>query len=136
MTTVKIKSHQQEWGKKIIGFVFRGWRDKTVRFHQAWAKIDERYRKQILKESYLEFKAEVKEELLRNKLKHNLSRIYHKTFCDNTLMAFRTWHFVSLKKHNQLWTKEERELRVKFEGLENRYHKAVGKHNSLVDFDF
>ena len=133
MTNIKIKTFRQEWGRKMLGFVFLRWRDKTVRFHRAWAKIDARYRAQILLDTWKEFKEEVKYELKRDRLKHNLSRIYHKSFVDNAGLGFKTWHFVCLKKNNQLWTEEER-TQIQIRGSGEPVRRAVGKHNSLVDF--
>lgn len=72
--------------------------------------------------------------LQNDRIRKNLSRIYHSSFLHNVGLGFRVWRMVYLHKMNQIWTFEEKKQMRKFEGLEQKYKYAVTRHNQQVDY--
>lgn len=47
MTNIKLKSFQQTWGKKLLGFVFKYWRQQTDIFINTWGGLERRFSQRI-----------------------------------------------------------------------------------------
>jgi hypothetical protein len=56
-------------------------------------------------------------EIQNDKIKKNLSRIYHNSYLHNVGIGFRIWHIVLMDKRNKIWAEEEKQYMKKFEGL-------------------
>ena len=40
MVKLKLKSHAKTWGKKMLGFCFKGWREQTDIFIETWSNLE------------------------------------------------------------------------------------------------
>jgi hypothetical protein len=55
MTNIKLKSFSQAWGKKLLGFTFKYWREQTDIFISTWSALNERFSLRVKKESFHHF---------------------------------------------------------------------------------
>lgn len=49
MTNIKLKSFKNTWNKKLVGFVFKYWRNQTDIFIRDWTDLDKRFSTRIKK---------------------------------------------------------------------------------------
>lgn len=117
MTNVKVKSFTKSWAKKLLAFSFKYWRQQTDIFINTWTALDKKYSTQLIRESFIQFAREMQYTLQNDRIRANLSRIYHNSFLHNAGLGFRTWRFVYLHKKNQIWSFEEKRQMKRFEGL-------------------
>lgn len=104
MTNVKLKSFSKAWGKKLVAFVFKYWREQTDIFINTWSDLDKKFSTRLVKETFHQFSREMQFALQNDKIKKNLSRIYHESYLHNAGLAFRIWRTVYFHKKNQIWT--------------------------------
>lgn len=97
MINIKIKAFQQQWGQKIIAFVFRQWKQQKTIFRQAWETIENTLNLRVLKETFEYLVKEMREQNLKARLRRNLDRIYCQTYRHNVGMAFKVWRITNLQ---------------------------------------
>jgi len=52
MTNIRFKSFTKEWGKKILKFIFREWRNQTDILIDTWTHLNNYYKHKIIKETF------------------------------------------------------------------------------------
>lgn len=114
MTNIKLKSFKNAWNKKLIAFVFKYWKQQTEIFIRDWSDLDKKFSTRIKKESFDHFAKELKYMLQNDRLRANLSRIYHESYLHNAGLGFRIWRLVYLNKKNQIWTQEQQRQMKRF----------------------
>lgn len=104
MTNIKLKSFTQTWGKKLLGFAFKYWREQTDIFINTWSDLDKKFNMRLQKECFHHFSREMQFQIQNDRIKKNLSRIYHTGYLHNVGLGFRTWRLVYYNKKKQIWT--------------------------------
>ena len=98
MDDVKLKTHSKLWGKKMCGFIMREWKKRICELKTKWVSIFDMIRFVSVRNTFMVISEEMKQEILRNRIKNNLSRIYSKKFRHNANLAFRIWRICNLNK--------------------------------------
>ncbi len=114
MTGIKLKSFGLTWGKKLLGFAFKYWRQQTDLFVSTWGDLDKRFSQRIKRETFHHFAKEMSFLLQNDRIRRNLSRIYHTGYLHNVGLGFRTWRVVYFNKKKQVWTEEEKKQMRRF----------------------
>jgi hypothetical protein len=104
MTNIRLQSFTKEWGKKILKFTFREWRNQTEIFIDTWTHLNNYYKQKIFKETFDYFSKEMKQEVFNAKLRKKLDRIYSKKYRYNLSFGFQTWRLVYLNNSIRIWS--------------------------------
>lgn len=104
MNNVKVKFFKRYWANMTCSFVMRRWREHKDEFVGQWKKVFHILESVSRKNSFLVVSEEMREEILRARLKKNLSKIYSKKYRHNAGLAFKIWRLCSLKRKVQQYT--------------------------------
>ena len=104
----------------ICRFVLRDWRIHKNEFISQWSKVYNILASVSRKNTFLIISEEMREEILRNRIKKNLSRAYSKKYRNNVGMAFKIWRLLSLNKKIHEFTESYGEEVANFNYVSNK----------------
>ena len=104
MVNSKLKSHAVAFGKKMLKWCFKAWKEQNERFCETWRRVNQKLQLREKREAFQSFAKDIKEEIFKARIRNNLEKIYVKTYRFNAGVGFRIWRYVYLQRWIKAWT--------------------------------
>ena len=72
MVKSKLKSHAVAFGKKMLKWCFKAWREQTDIFYDTWGRVNQKLQLREKREAFQSFAKDMKEEIFKARIRNNL----------------------------------------------------------------
>ncbi len=98
MNNIKVESFLKYWSKNMFKFVFREWKNQKNEFLSRWNRVFYLLGTHSIRDAFQTLSGEIRFELVKDRIKNNLLKIYNKTFKSNAGLGFKIWRNVTILK--------------------------------------